>query len=233
MLELHGFPRLSTSPPDARRPYVATNMIASVDGRTTLNGSAVGIGSALDKRLLYELRAEADVVLHGAGTVRADPLSARVPADLVEWRRRAGLSDQPLGAIVTRSGALPAEHPYYDSPTVIYLVGDGRVELRSPNVDIQRVAALDEIMTDLGRRGVRRILCEGGPTLNASLLDAGLLDEIFLTIAPKLLGGHAPLTLVKGGRFDVLGLELRSHEVHDGELFLKYGVRRPSASHDL
>lgn len=230
MLPIHGLPRLDTPSADAQRPYVATNMVASVDGRTTLNGSAVGIGSALDKRLLYELRAEADVVLHGAGTVRTDPLSARVPADLVEWRRAAGLSDQPVGAIVTRSGALPGEHPYYASATVIYVVGDGRVSVTSPNVEIRHVSSLEQAIADLGRRGVRRILCEGGPTLNASLLEAGLLDDIFLTIAPKLLGGSSSLTLVNNGNFGTLALQLRSYEEHGGELFLKYAVPASAAA---
>src|ERR1700682_5409933 len=86
------------------RPYLALNMVATIDGRAAVNGSAVGIGSAADKRLMRELRAEADVVLHGAGTVRADPLSARVTPDLVEQRVAHGLSPQPLGALITRSG---------------------------------------------------------------------------------------------------------------------------------
>ena len=93
------------------RPYLALNMVATVDGRAALNGSAVGIGSAADKRLMRELRAEADVVLHGAGTVRADPLSARVPHEMVAQRLARGLSPQPLGAIVTRSGNLPRRPP--------------------------------------------------------------------------------------------------------------------------
>src|SRR5215471_13368501 len=114
-------PRPLLGDPPADRPYLALNMVATVDGRAALNGSAVGIGSAADKRLMRELRAEADVVLHGAGTVRADPLSARVPPDLVQQRMAQGLTPQPLGAIVTRSGDLPSHHPYYDSATVIYV----------------------------------------------------------------------------------------------------------------
>src|SRR6266550_159018 len=94
------------------RPYLALNMVASVDGRAAVNGSAVGIGSPADKHLMRELRAEADVVLHGAGTVRADPLSARVPAEMVPSRTSRGLSAQPVGAIITRSGNLPRHHPY-------------------------------------------------------------------------------------------------------------------------
>ena len=83
-------------------------------------------------------------------------------------------------------------------------------------------------MRDLARRGARRVLCEGGPTLNAALFEAGLVDELFLTIAPKLIGGDDPLTIVKGGRFGVIGLELRSLVERDGELFLQ--VRRVTSS---
>src|SRR5882762_10835803 len=114
---IHPWPLLGEPRDD--RPYLALNMVASADGRAAVNGSARGIGSTADKRLMRELRAEADVVVHGAGTVRADPLSARVPADLVEQRLAHGLSTQPLGAIVTRSGNLPSQHPYYESSTVI------------------------------------------------------------------------------------------------------------------
>src|SRR6476646_10729250 len=112
---IHPRPLLGEPVSPGDRPYLALNMVATVDGRAALNGSAVGIGSSADKHLMRELRAEADVVLHGAGTVRADPLSARVPADLVQQRLARGLSAQPLGAIVTRSGNLPASHQYYDS----------------------------------------------------------------------------------------------------------------------
>ena len=78
---------------------------------------------------------------------------------------------------------------------------------------------------DLARRGVRRVLCEGGPTLNAALFAAQLIDEIFLTVAPKLSGGEDPLTIVKGPRFDpMLRLELRSLVELSGELFIRYAV---------
>jgi riboflavin biosynthesis pyrimidine reductase len=199
-------------------------MVATVDGRAALDGSAIGIGSTIDKHLMRELRAEADVVLHGAGTVRADPLSARVPPDLAAGRRARGLSDQPLGAIVTRSGNLPRKHPYYESATVIYITSERNVPVEEPAVEICRVETVGDAIRDLGRRGVRRILCEGGPTLNAALFEGGLVDEIFLTIAPKLTGGADPLTIIKGGAFGTIRLELRSLVEVDGELFLKYGV---------
>ena len=211
------------------RPTLAINMVATVDGRAAVNGSAVGIGSAADHRLLFELRAEADAVMHGAGTVRADPLSARVPRDLVQQRVDRGQSPQPLGVIVTRSGNLPVPHPYYDSPTVIYVTSDRPVAVDLPSVEIRRVQTVENVVADLGRRGVTRILCEGGPTLNAALFAAALIDEIYLTLAPKLAGGLEPLTLITGPRFDpMLRLELRSLVEREGELFLRYGIIYPA-----
>jgi riboflavin biosynthesis pyrimidine reductase len=203
-------------------------MVATVDGRAALNGSAVGIGSTTDHRLLFELRAEADVVMHGAGTVRADPLSARVPHDLVAQRTARGLRPQPLGAIVTRSGNLPARHPYYDSATLIYVTSERAVPVDQPTVEICRVADVHAAVCDLARRGIRRVLCEGGPTLNSALFGAQLIDEVFLTIAPKLLGGEDPLTVIRGPLFPtMLRLQLRSLVELEGELFLRYGVIYP------
>src|SRR5215218_3299628 len=99
---IHSRPLLGERVSSSDRPYLALNMVATVDGRASVNGSAVGIGSPADKHLMRELRAEADVVLHGAGTVRADPLSARVPTEFAAQRLVRGMSEQPLGAIVTR-----------------------------------------------------------------------------------------------------------------------------------
>jgi 2,5-diamino-6-(ribosylamino)-4(3H)-pyrimidinone 5'-phosphate reductase len=205
-------------------------MVATLDGRAALHGSAVGIGSVLDKRLMRELRAEADVVLHGAGTVRADPLSARVPPDLVAQRLAHGLTAQPLGAIITRSGNLPAQHPYYQSATVIYITSSPTQGLAvdAPLVEVRHVDSVAAAVRDLARRGARRVLCEGGPTLNASLFEAGLVDDVYLTIAPKLVGGHDPLTIVNGGAFGTLRLELRSLVEVDGELYLRYRVSPPA-----
>src|ERR1051325_4222296 len=154
-------------------------MVATLDGRAALNGSAVGIGSADDKHLMRELRAEADVVLHGAGTVRADPLSARVPQDMVALRLARGLSAQPVGAIITRSGNLPPIHPYYESATLIYVTTDRAVGVTAPTVDVVHVPSVERAVRDLADRGVRRVLCEGGPTLNAALFAAGLVDDVF------------------------------------------------------
>jgi 2,5-diamino-6-(ribosylamino)-4(3H)-pyrimidinone 5'-phosphate reductase len=203
------------------RPHLAINVVATVDGRAALGGTATGIGSERDRQLMKELRADADVVLHGAGTVRADPLSARVPAHLVEQRTARGMTPQPLGAIVTASGNLPFDHPYYQSPTVVYVTTDRPVHVPAETLRVRDVAAA---IDDLAQRGVKRILCEGGPRLNAALLDADLVDELYFTLAPKLAGGADPLTIVHGGNFHVKRLRLVSLQEHDGELFLRYAV---------
>ena len=126
---------------------------------------------------------------------------------------------------MTRSGDLPAQHPYYESATVIYVTSDRLVHVEAATVEVCRVDSVPEAVGDLARRGARRILCEGGPTLNAALFAAGLIDEVFLTIAPKVVGGHDPLTIVKGDQFaDTIHLELGSLVELDGELFLRYRV---------
>jgi len=165
-------------------------------------------------------------VLHGAGTVRADPLSARVPPDLVAWRRAHGLPEQPLGAIITHSGRLPAEHPYYRSATRIYITSDQPVPVAAPTVEVRRVASVEAAVRDLAATGARRVVCEGGPLLNAALFEAQLVDEVFFTLAARIVGGKDPLTIVQGGQFPAVALELRSLHELAGELFLKYRVQR-------
>jgi riboflavin-specific deaminase-like protein len=228
---IHPRPLLQPEPGRGQeRPYLAINMVATADGRAAVDGSAVGIGSPADKRLMRELRAEADVVLHGAGTVRADPLSARVPPELVPQRVASGLSPQPLGAIVTRSGNLPVHHPYYESATVVYVLSDREVRIDSKVVEVCHLGTVTDVVRDLGRRGVKRILCEGGPTLNSALFQAELIDDVFLTVAPKLVGGDDPLTIVKGPRFArTLLLDLKSLVDVGGELFLHYRVIYPTS----
>lgn len=131
---------------------------------------------------------------------------------------------------MTRSGNLPVHHPYYESATVIYLTSDHEVPVHEPTVEICRVDTLVDVLGDLARRGAGRILCEGGPTLNAGLFEAQLIDDVFLTIAPKIVGGSNPLTIVQGPQFaETIHLVLRSLVELEGELFLHYRVEYPSS----
>ncbi|HEY8449263.1 MAG TPA: dihydrofolate reductase family protein [Bacillota bacterium] len=216
------------------RPYVAVNMVSTLDGRATVGGRVKGIGSELDRRLMSKLRSAADAVLRGAGTVRSNPAFPGVVAADVPLRRRKGLTDQPLAVIVSGSLDLPWQRGFAaNAPTPpivltaaaapperleearawarVHVVGDDRVEL-------------EQGLTLLAREyGVRRLLCEGGPHLNWQLLAEGLLDEWFWTVAPKFGGGTADLPSVAGPEaLPLPEFELVSAYVHQHELFLRY-----------
>src|SRR5690348_5438186 len=88
--------------PPSERPFVYINMVASVDGKITVEGSERGLGSEADKRLFYELRAHADAVLDGAATARVSGASPRIrDEDLRAWRLEHGLPEYPLGVLIT------------------------------------------------------------------------------------------------------------------------------------
>ncbi len=227
---VHGAPIFRASPP-AGRPYLALNMVATVDGRAAVGGTPAGVGSPTDQRLMRRLRAEADALLHGAGTLRADRFSPSVPRDLADRREASGLRRQPIGVVVTRSGRLPADHPYFttatrDWPRLVY-GGASPGGLERPGVEVLPTSegtGLRGVLGDLVRRGVRMVVCEGGPTLNQALLAEGLVDELFLTVAARLVGGHDPLTIVSGDALELPPLHVQSVFERDSELFLRYRV---------
>jgi 2,5-diamino-6-(ribosylamino)-4(3H)-pyrimidinone 5'-phosphate reductase len=233
---------LPEPPPD--RPFVYINMVASVDGKITVEGSERGLGSAADKRLFYELRAHADAVLDGANTARISGASPRLPdPDLIAWRRARGLSDQPLGVLITASADFRLDTTFFTSNSfeaVVFVADTAPAErvarLRETGRPVhlvpagrQAVAAMARILHDA--YGVRRLLCEGGGTLNAELVHLGLADELFLTLAPKIVGGRGNLTPVEGepfGRDDMPRLDLVSwhHYPPTGEVFTRWRFQR-------
>ena len=223
--------------PRAGRPLVALNMVSSVDGRATLRGSAAGIGSRVDHTLMMALRASADALLHGAGTIRADRVGKGVPDEWVQRRLEHGLTPQPLLAVITASGDVPLDRSLFAEPERVVVF----VAARTPAAAVARLRSharvivagearpdVAEVVRVLGRDyGVRHALCEGGPTLNHSLLAEGVLDELFLTLAPKMLAGDG-LPLVAGSALPAAApLRLRSIYEHESELFLRYGVGAP------
>ncbi|HEX6988655.1 MAG TPA: dihydrofolate reductase family protein [Bacillota bacterium] len=230
--------RLSDTPD---RPYVAVNMVSTLDGRATAAGRVHEIGSDLDHRLMRKLRSAVDAVLRGAGTVRSNPRYPGVPAGDVELRRRKGLADQPRLVIFSRSLDLPWDGRFVSEAPVRPIV------FTTAAVDPQRVAeaqrhvdvhALPEDPVPVGEAlallqaeyGIGSVLCEGGPTLNWLLLEAGCVDEYFWTVAPKFSGGRDDLATVEGPRpLGLVGFELVSAFAHGSELFLRYRRRgRPS-----
>jgi 5-amino-6-(5-phosphoribosylamino)uracil reductase len=218
------------------RPFVALNMVASVDGRVALEGSARGIGSTVDRALMLALRANADAVMFGAGTLRAEGVGKGVPADRVPYRLTRGLAPQPLLVVLTASGRLPLERSFFADPDRAIVC----VARSTPREAVERLEARTtvriagderpdpaEVLRILGVEfGIRHVLCEGGPELSHSLLAAGLLDELYFTLAPRLLGGEERSLLAGAPFVPPIGLALLSVHEHEGELFLRYAVDR-------
>lgn len=212
--------------------WTVVGMVESVDGGTAVDGRSGGLGGAGDLAAFRALRSLADVVLVGAGTVRAEDYGPPV-ARAVAGRRARGQTDAPRLAVVTGTadldpqarlfadpdrrplvlttrGADPARRTALEAVAEVLVLGDERV---SPAAAVQ---ALHE-------RGLHRIVCEGGPRLNADLLDAEVVDELFLTIAPTLLG-DVRRRLVGGALRAPVGLVLHEVRVHGSELVLRYRV---------
>jgi riboflavin-specific deaminase-like protein len=223
----------------AGRPRVMLNMISTADGRATLDGRSGTISRGADRALFHGLRTAVDAVLVGAGTVRVERYGRiiRDPARR-ELRRQRGLSDEPLACIVSARVELEGDIPLLREPSarVVILTGSqASLPATAAHVEYVRTGhagrcELADAMTELGERyGVQRVLCEGGPHLACQLLAAGLLDELFLTIAPMLAGGEPAggeaLRILAGGELlPPRELELLGVLSSGSELFLRYGV---------
>ncbi|HET8631259.1 MAG TPA: dihydrofolate reductase family protein [Thermomicrobiales bacterium] len=228
--------RATLPPPPPHRPYLMLNMVSSVDGKTVVGGTVSALGSDVDHALMRALRAASDAVLNGAGTVRAERVSSQVDDARAAARAAAGLPAQPLAVVVTRSGDLPLDRRYFHDEAMARVIVAGAAAAEDP----ERRAALEASARllvartpdpDLGwalrvlreEHGVGYLLCEGGPHLNGELFRHGLVDEVFWTVAPKIVGGGEDLTLVEGPPLDGLPrLALVTAYLHEHELFLRY-----------
>jgi riboflavin-specific deaminase-like protein len=225
----------------AARPYLILNMVSTLDGRASIGGRSGPIGNRADRELFHALRASVDAVMAGAGTVRVERYGRIIPNATTRERRVArGLVEEPLACIVSARLTLPDDLPLLNEPAArVAIVTPSAASLTGTSAQIEYVRAgsdgrldLRLAMRELSERfGVRTLLCEGGPHLNAELLQAGLVDELFLSLAPKLTGGEdvtgEALRIVAGATFEQpLELELLGALENESDLFLRYGVRR-------
>ncbi len=206
--------------------WLRVNFVSSADGAATGgDGLSAGLGDEADARVFALLRRLADVVLVGAGTVRAEGYGAmRLPEPDAAWREAHGLAPHPVFAIV--SGALdldPASPIFVDAPVPpIVITAPGGVF--AGEADVIDTLDLAAAVAALRSRGLARVHCEGGPRLFGSLLEAGLVDELCLTVSPLLQGGDAR-RIVAGGLGHPVPLEL-AHVLSSGStLLLRYLVR--------
>jgi riboflavin biosynthesis pyrimidine reductase len=182
--------------------------------------------------MLVELRTMADAVLVGPATVEAESYGdlAALP-ERRERRRAAGLQERPLAVLLTRSGSIPWRAGLFtapEQPVVIYTAAELEVPDVEAPVEVHRLEAITPaaVLADLRtRRGVRVLLCEGGPRLLHTLLAEQLVDELFLTLTPVVVADDAQPRIVAGGPLPggARGLELRWVLRAGGELFLRYG----------
>ncbi|MGX5771741.1 pyrimidine reductase family protein [Microbacterium trichothecenolyticum] len=214
---------------------VRMNFISSADGAVTLGDQSGALGGDTDRELMQVLRAMADVVLVGAGTVRAEGYGGlKVDHGDVEWRRARGLDDQPALAVV--SGGLhldPADAFFTDAvrkPVIVTTDAAAAVAAeRFESVATVMACGEDDIdlaamLAAFARRGWTQVLCEGGPHLFGALLEADLVDEVCVTLAPRFVGGDAG-RIVQGAaegdrRFERTGLMTDD----EGFVFLRYAA---------
>lgn len=202
------------------------NMVATVDGRATLDGGSRGIAGAGDRRMFAELRASADAVLVGTGTLRAEPYGRLVRSAERRARRvAAGLAEDPTAVLWSRRLDLPWDAALFsvtEQPVVVICDEVRPVPQVAAPLTLLPARTLREAFAALG---ADLLLCEGGPTLNAHLLAEGLLDDLFLTIGPRLSGEAGTPGIVAGpGR--ATELELRWILRHEDDLLLRYAVQQ-------
>ena len=201
------------------RPWVLVNMIASLDGAITIEGRSGGLGAPADKAMFSALRAVADVVLAGAGTVRAEGYGPARPSAATRSDRRArGQDEAPRIAVVTRSLNLDVTSPLFtegDSRPIVVTCEAAPADRRAALAEVAEVVVAGEATVDLGtalralrEQGAAVVTCEGGPSLNGDLLAADLIDEWALTVSPLLAGGGSLRSVVGPALAEPLPLHL-------------------------
>ncbi len=215
--------------PPAGRPRVALNFATTLDGRAAIEGRSGKIGSDTDTAMLVGLRQRFDAVMIGAGTMRVERYG-RIIGDPAKRARREALGlpgDPPV--VIVGSLDLPWDAPLFtDGGGEVVLITaeqDARppatatpVEvLREPDGRVDVATALRRLREE---RGVRALLCEGGPHLHSQLQAEGLADELFLTTAPKLVGAGS--AILEGALPEVAELELAWLLQEGSELFARY-----------
>jgi len=214
--------------PDAlAAPYVRVNFVASADGAATVQGRSRELGSSADRQVFGLLRELAEVVLVGAGTVRAENYGG------VRRATRDRSAPPPIAVVSGSADLDPKSRLFLDTavaPIVFTLRTapsrrlEGLADVGAQVVPLDRLTP-DLLLAELARRGLHRVLCEGGPTLFGSLLAADAVDELCLTVSPLLVGGRERRIAFGPDGSPPRDMELAGALQDDGVLLLRY--RRP------
>ncbi len=220
--------------PPADRPFTVANFVASVDGRATIDGRSGGLGDDGDHAIFHGLREQVDAVLVGTGTLRAERYGRLVGKPERRQRRiDRGQSAEPLLATMSRSGDIPIDIPLFAEPearVVIFSADPLDVSGCAAEVEAVSLDPAELTFTTVMRylrdlHAVRTVLCEGGPTVFGALLQEDLVDDLFLTIAPKLTGGGRGPTISSGPQLaDPAQGRIAWMLERGGSLYLRYAL---------
>jgi riboflavin-specific deaminase-like protein len=216
---------------EADRPYVVSNFVSTADGKATADGRSASLGGEADRAAFHLLRTQVDAVLAGTGTLRVERYGVLTRDDrLSEIRRREDRAAQPLAVVISRSGRVPFDIPLFADPR-------SRIALYAPPATVVPGCAADVMVHEIRSDGdplaevlrslhdehdVRSLLFEGGPAMFNAMLAENLVDELFLTVAPTLVGGEE-LGITAGRSLPrALALRLVWALEQDGSLFLRY-----------
>ncbi|MES1228307.1 MAG: dihydrofolate reductase family protein [Armatimonadota bacterium] len=215
------YPDLFWPQPPEDRPYIAVNMIATLDGKIVggKRGEPVDLGSTVDKATMRQIEAKVDGIMIGHGTLKASPSLWYPPG--------------PKRYVVSGRGKVkPVGRFFTDDPSTAYVVTTEGANAKLENKIASPGDRIDwKFVLGLMRRdhGVRTLLCEGGSDLNASLMSLDLVDELFLTLAPVLKLGRDVPTIADGEPLDRAHLQrfvLLENHANGSELFLRYRRER-------
>jgi riboflavin-specific deaminase-like protein len=216
------------------RPYTIVNFVASADGHAAFRGRSRWLSDDADRELFHGLREHVDAVLVGTGTLRSERYGRMVRDPERRQRRTAsGLSPEPLSCIFSRSGDIPTDIPLFADPRsriVVFTPADLDARGLQAEVEVVRLDPGELTLTTMMRRlrsahDVRALLCEGGPTLFGALLQEDLVDELFLSLSPKLTGGGSAPAITSGAELAELHAMslVWALELH-GALYLRYAL---------
>ena len=210
-------------------PHVVACWIASADGRSTLAGRSSGLGNAADRTVFRGLRAEADAILVGTGTLAIERYRRPVRSPEQRARRAAlGLAEAPAVLVVTRELSLPVEIPLFQDPAAEVRVltwSDAELPRLPAQVSVTRLPPGSRDLRSAlaaGSAGIRSIVCEGGPTLLGLLLAEDLLDELVVTVAPVFVGAGERPVIADSVAHPLRRFQLAAMYAGDGYVFAHY-----------
>ena len=223
------------------KPHASLIMAVSLDGKiSTRDGAGPRFASEADAIRLREVRSHADAILVGAGTIIADDPTFTEHGKYKELRIQRGLASNPIKVVVSGSGNVPETARMFQpngAPALVFTTERIAANRLASLQQVAEVHCVGETTVNFRRvveilgevYQVEQLLIEGGGQVNFDVFQAGLIDEIYLTLCPKIIGGRDVTTSVEGDGFDFLDIvdvELADYHTVGNEFFLHYRVRR-------